>query len=153
MRKTFGKIVGLVLMFVFVTGLVTPISAADQPYMKAARNDLNKAQNALQRATDDKGGHRKSAISLIGRAITEVNAGISYDRKNDTFNEEIFIANETYSAADQPNMQTAKARLQDALNNLQRATADKGGHRAKAIDLVKDAIEQVNKGIEYDRRN
>lgn len=153
MKEIVGKVFASVMVLMCGLWLIAPISAADQSYMKAARIDLNKAQNALQRATDDKGGHRKAAISLVARAISEVNSGISYDRKNDTFNEEFFISTETSLVADQPNMQTAKARLQDALSNLQRATADKGGHRAKAMDLVRDAIEQVNKGIEYDRRN
>ena len=44
-------------------------------------------------------------------------------------------------------MQKAKDNLQEALSNLNKATADKGGHRNKAIDLVKEAIEQVNKGM------
>jgi hypothetical protein len=40
------------------------------------------------------------------------------------------------------------AALQSAQHNLDQATADKGGHRGKAIDLIKAAIDEVNKGIE-----
>lgn len=55
--------------------------------------------------------------------------------------------------ADQPHMHAAREHLQAARAELDRADADKGGHRAKAIDLVKRAIEQVDKGIAFDRRH
>jgi len=45
---------------------------------------------------------------------------------------------------DQPNMQAARGSLITARNELQRATADKGGHRANAIGLVNSAIAEVN---------
>lgn len=34
-----------------------------------------------------------------------------------------------------------------------KATADKGGHRVKAIQLTKDAIDEVKKGIAFDNKN
>jgi len=34
-----------------------------------------------------------------------------------------------------------------ALNQLQAALPDKGGHRVKAIALVKDAIDETTKGM------
>jgi hypothetical protein len=52
---------------------------------------------------------------------------------------------------DQPYMQKAKDNLQDARSFLNNATADKGGHRANAINLVNSAIDAVNSGIEFDR--
>jgi hypothetical protein len=42
--------------------------------------------------------------------------------------------------------------LESARNNLDHATNDKGGHRARAIDLVKDAIDEVKRGIEAGRQ-
>ena len=48
-------------------------------------------------------------------------------------------------------MTAALAALESAKNNLERATADKGGHRAKALDFVKDAISEVKKGIDAAR--
>jgi uncharacterized membrane-anchored protein YhcB (DUF1043 family) len=57
------------------------------------------------------------------------------------------------AAADQPHMQAALEHLRAARAELDRATADKGGHRAKAIALTNDAIAQVEKGIGYDRRH
>jgi len=54
---------------------------------------------------------------------------------------------------DQPNMEKARSYLQSALSNLNRASADKGGYREQAMRQVRDAIDAVNDGIEYDRKN
>lgn len=59
----------------------------------------------------------------------------------------------TAALADQPNMQDALRNLEQAKNNLQAATPDKGGHRNKALKLVNQAIAQVNAGIGFDRRH
>ncbi len=50
-------------------------------------------------------------------------------------------------APDQPHMQAALDHLKSARKNLDKANADKGGHRAKAIALVNQAIDEVNLGI------
>ena len=57
------------------------------------------------------------------------------------------------ASADQPHMQAALEHLRAAKAELAAATADKGGHRAKAIALTNDAIAQVERGIAYDRRH
>ena len=56
-------------------------------------------------------------------------------------------------SADQPHMQAAIEHLRMAKGELEKAEADKGGHRAKAIVLVNDAIGQVEKGMHYDRKH
>jgi len=53
--------------------------------------------------------------------------------------------------ADQPHMEAALRHLHAAKVELEVATPDKGGHRANAILLVNEAIEQVERGIEYAR--
>jgi CubicO group peptidase (beta-lactamase class C family) len=50
----------------------------------------------------------------------------------------------------QPHMQAALERLREAQRELEAATHDKGGHRSRAVSLVKQAIVQVNQGIQYD---
>lgn len=103
------------------------------------------AKNQLQRATPDKGGHRVKAISLVNQAIARVNAGIAYDRRHNhasALTADALLA----GAPDQPHMTAALAALESAKNNLERASADKGGHRARALDLVRDAISEVKKG-------
>jgi hypothetical protein len=51
----------------------------DQPLMIAALQNLREAEQSLQRADPDKGGHRVKAIELIREAQREVQAGIEYD--------------------------------------------------------------------------
>jgi len=53
------------------------------------------------------------------------------------------------AAVPQPHMHAALQHLQAAKSDLQTAETDKGGHRAKAIQLVNDAIGEVEAGIEY----
>jgi CubicO group peptidase (beta-lactamase class C family) len=50
----------------------------------------------------------------------------------------------------QPHMQAALERLREAQRELEAASHDKGGHRSRAVSLVKQAIVQVNQGIQYD---
>ena len=136
---------------VMLLGIVAIAGAVpDQPNMQAARSNLMNAKSELQRATADKGGHRANAIGLVNRAITEVNDGIAFDRRHNhpsAVPPEMLFA----GAPDQPHMQNALSSLENARDNLNRATAEKGGHRAKALDLVKDAISEVKKGIDAGR--
>jgi hypothetical protein len=57
------------------------------------------------------------------------------------------------AGADQPRMHAALDALRAARSNLVDANNDKGGHRAKAIRYVNIAIDEVQAGIRYDRRN
>jgi len=50
----------------------------------------------------------------------------------------------------QPHMQSALDHLKSAKEELDKATPDKGGHRAKALQMTKSAIAQVEKGIAWD---
>lgn len=128
---------------------------ADQPFMEAAKDNLSEAMKFLKKATADKGGHREQAITLTSQAIQSVKDGIKYDRTHpgdrpNNSSSSNFAGNNA-AAPDQPNMVKARESLQKALDNLEKATADKGGFRVRAIKQVKDAIAQVNAGIEYDR--
>ncbi|MGA8535198.1 MAG: hypothetical protein WB615_13910 [Candidatus Tumulicola sp.] len=50
-------------------------------------------------------------------------------------------------AENQVHMRNARADLQAAASQLNAATHDKAGHRAQALNLVDQAINQVNLGI------
>lgn len=52
----------------------------------------------------------------------------------------------------QGHMVNARADLNAAYHQLNIALADKGGHRVKAMNLVQDAIGEVNAGIEAGAR-
>ena len=57
------------------------------------------------------------------------------------------------AVADQPQMHEALQALRNAERHLDKASHDKGGHRVKALEHVRAAINQVEAGIRYDRRN
>jgi hypothetical protein len=57
------------------------------------------------------------------------------------------------ASADQPRMQAALEHLERAEENLENATNDKGGHRARALRLVREALSEVRQGIRFDRRH
>jgi hypothetical protein len=50
--------------------------------------------------------------------------------------------------AEQTHMANALGDLQQAQTELQQAIPDKGGHRVDALNLVQQAINQVNRGIQ-----
>ena len=124
---------------------LSAVALADQPYMHAARTDLQQARARLQAALANKGGHRVKAIEHVNRAIALVNQGIAWDRRHN----HAAKSGDAFSVMpDQPNMQAALDNLRAAKTNLERATADKGGFRARAIDEVNAAIDETKKGID-----
>ena len=52
-------------------------------------------------------------------------------------------------SAGQSHMKAALDALRNARSELQMANSNKGGHRAKAINLINQAISEVKRGIEY----
>lgn len=53
----------------------------------------------------------------------------------------------------QPHMQAALRALRNAKQQLDSAEADKGGHRVKALQLVSDAIGEVEAGMRFDNKH
>jgi multidrug resistance efflux pump len=135
------RILGIVTLLCALSA----IALADQPYMRAARTDLQQARARLQAALSNKGGHRVKAIEHVNKAIAHINTGMAYDRRHNHALAAVFNTN---VAPDQPNMQAALDHLRQAKDNLERASSDKGGYRKKAIDEVEDAISETKKGID-----
>lgn len=81
-----------------------------------------------------------SRRSLLTHAVPVVAAGM-------------LLASPAAAAEKQPQMQDALDALRTAKTHLEKAHADKGGHRKKALELVQDAIIQVEAGIAYDSRH
>ena len=147
-RRTFATMLASLLIAVAAscTVAVAATPVPDQPYMKAARADLNGARKELLKATSNKEGHRAKALEYVNKAISEVNAGIAFVGRHNHAIVSGSAATRTMTP-DQPHMQAALNHLLDAQRNLQSATADKGGHRVKALEYVGKAITETNKGI------
>ena len=137
-----------VLGVLIVLCSLASVALADQPYMRAARTNLQQARAQLQTATHNKAGHRVKAIEHVNNAIAFINQGIAWDRRHNHAQTEFGKAFNLAMPADQPHMQAALDLLKQAKNNLEQATADKGGYRVKAIDQVNAAIDETKKGID-----
>jgi hypothetical protein len=67
----------------FVLGLVlgsvctVVVANASQPHMKNALNALYTAQNELNAASDNHGGHKVAALNYVSSAIYQVKQGIA----------------------------------------------------------------------------
>lgn len=68
------SLVIFVCLVLFAGGWVS----ARQSHMQAALSALRNARSELEMASGNKGGHRRKAIDLVNRAITEVKKGIEY---------------------------------------------------------------------------
>ena len=135
------KNVTLMLLLVFTVSLFVYANPPDQPKMESARDNLQNAKANLKVAEHNKGGHRAKALSLVNSALAEVNAGINFAKTHNHANSSAFFV------TDQPHMEAALNFLKSAKSDLDQATPDKGGHRANALKLVDQAIDEVNLGI------
>ena len=57
------------------------------------------------------------------------------------------------SAEPQPKRRDALEHLRAAAGSLEAADRDKGGHREKALELTRSAINQVEAGMKFDNRH
>ncbi|HEY6806655.1 MAG TPA: hypothetical protein VI306_23960 [Pyrinomonadaceae bacterium] len=138
------KSVYVLLSLLMVCALVRA-TPPDQPNMESARTNLQNAKANLLTAEHNKGGHRAKALGLVNQALSEVNKGIEWSRRHN------HAETNAPLAPDQPHMEAALNFLQSARSDLDKATADKGGHRANAINLVNRAIDEVKRGLEAGR--
>lgn len=67
------------------TNTTTPVVVddEDQPHMQAALDALKQAEQHLQEAKHDKGGHRVKALAATREAIKHVEAGMKVGDKNE----------------------------------------------------------------------
>ncbi len=128
----------------------------NQPRMQAALQALGGAQTELTAASPNKGGHREKGLELIGQAQQEVQAGIDYasQHANEVGDAEgpagaLPVDEEVPGAQTQPHMRNAVLQLREARKQLWDAKHDKGGHRAKAIEMINQAMQQVHDGIMF----
>lgn len=64
----------------------------------------------------------------------------------------VMAASAQSATAYQGNMERAIGELEIALRSLREATPDKGGHRERAMELIRQAMSEVQAGIDYAAR-
>lgn len=80
--KRFWILIAALLVVLPAAGYFSQQLYADQPQMEAALVALKNAREHLEKATDDKGGHKKKAMEHIRKAIVEVEKGIAFERRH-----------------------------------------------------------------------
>ena len=65
----------------------------------------------------------------------------------------LLIGTSSSLVAGQPKMQAALDALNVAERQLKNGSHDKGGHRVKALDLVRQAKKEVRKAMKFDRKH
>lgn len=76
------KYQAILLAVTLLFSMALPAFAEEQPHMQAALQALQNAEQELQKATHDKGGHREKALQEVHEAIAQVKAGMHYDNDN-----------------------------------------------------------------------
>lgn len=137
-------------------------NAKQEPHMSAALGHLHEADAELQKASADKGGHRERAMQLVQQAESETEQGIAYYNQHPGQNAPASAPTASGQTPDQtadtvadqnasrePHMSAALGHLHKAEAELQKASANKGGHREKAMQLIQQAESETDQGIAY----
>jgi hypothetical protein len=78
--RTFALVAITAVCSSLLTG--TAVAQYYQENMVNARNAMQNSINWLNKASNDKGGHKQNAINLAHQAIREINLGINYANYN-----------------------------------------------------------------------
>jgi hypothetical protein len=150
-KRTFSICLGLTTFTLISLNSLSLATAVkpDQPHMQTALDALQVAQTELAAATPNKAGHRAKALEYVKGAIAEVKLGINAAGGNAGLFRD--APGTTTAAGDQPHMEAALKSLVTARTELMNAEHNKGGHRAKALDLVNKAIQETNLGMQEAR--
>lgn len=142
------------LLTIFVGSLVLLSTLATvalgfktDPYLKSTRTQLMKARAHLFAGEGDKEGPRGKAIAYTAAAIDEVEAAMKSNHHHHAQPPTAGLATSTSSGAsfEGSHMRKALIHLKQAKENLGAAASDQAGHRAKAMELIDKAIEEVEK--------
>ena len=138
-------------------------NAKQEPHMSAALGHLHEAEAELQKASPNKGGHREKAMQLVQQAESETEQGVAYFNQHPGQNapasaplassqqnpDQTADTVASQNASREPHMSAALGHLHKAEAELQKASANKRGHREKALQLIQQAESETDQGIAY----
>jgi hypothetical protein len=85
-KKSMARILAVAVvltLFSLPVGVAASADDDDQPHMQAALDALKQAEQHLNEAKHDKGGHRVAALKATRDAIRHVEAGMKAGNKNE----------------------------------------------------------------------
>ena len=152
MRRNFLSIVTLFIVIATMLSF-TPSTPAGEahPLIKRALSALQAAKSDLQNAAHDYCGHRVEALEATNAAINELQQALACAERNSSA--ETFEMEEPAGsrAERHPNINRAISALGAAEGDLQNAARDFCGHRVKALDATRAALNQLRLAVECDR--
>lgn len=140
-RNSVAVILGGLLL---IASSVLPALGKTDPYMKSTRTQLMKARAHLFAGEKDKGGHREQAVAFTSAAIDEVTAAMKSSHHASASDASEVSTTNTFAEVGS-HMRKALIHLKQAKENLGAAAPDAAGRKAKAMELIDKAIEQVEK--------
>jgi glutamyl/glutaminyl-tRNA synthetase len=142
-------------------------NAQHEPHMAAALQHLRQAEEELEKASPNKGGHLVRAMELTKQAEAQVNEGMQYYNQNvsplnsaaaqestaENAREQQVDTAATGNMSKQPSMAAALSHLRQAEEELEKANNEHGGFRAQALQQVQQAEATVVKGLQWYNTN
>ena len=140
------RTIAISLGFMLLATVAVDAFGKTDPYLKSTRTQLQKALARLYAGENDKGGHRVKAMAYTNAAIGEVNAAMKSNHHATASSNEA-LTEPSSALPVKTEVEKSLGYLKQAQENLAAATPDQAGHHAKAGDLIKKAIEEVEKAI------
>ena len=136
--------------------------------MAAALQHLRQAEEELEKAAPNKGGHLVRAMELTKQAEAQVSEGMQYYNQNVSPLNSVAPAQESTAEAarekrvdtaaianssKEPHMAAALQHLRQAEEELEKANSEHGGHRQQALQQTQQAESSVIAGIQWYNAN
>jgi hypothetical protein len=121
--------------------------AKGYPRMVAALGEMKEARTELREAGNDFGGHKVKAIGALDYAIEQMDLALRAVGDDAAY---VPPKREVYKGYKHfPHLHHALVELRQARTQLKEAPTDFRGHKAKALEAVDAAIEQLDKAIKF----
>jgi len=149
--------VSLLLSMVFLAVAMAPSASAGadgHPLIKRALSALQSARTDLQNAAHDYCGHRVEALEATNTAISELQQALDCASNKDSSLDLVEMTPESGGSSPErhPNINKAISALGAAEGDLQNAAHDYCGHRVKALDATRGALNQLRLAVECDNK-
>jgi hypothetical protein len=112
---------------------------------------LQAARTDLQDAAHDYCGHRVEALEATNVAIGELQQALDCAERNSSADGFEMEESSSSSAERHPNINRAISALGAAEGDLQNAARDYCGHRVKALDATRGALNQLRLAVQCDK--
>lgn len=152
MRRNFLSLVSLLIVSAMMLPPTHSMAGGEaHPLIKRALNALQTAKTDLQNAAHDYCGHRVEALEATNAAIGELQQALDCADRNSSAGGFEMETSNGLSAERHPNINRAISALGAAEGDLQNAARDYCGHRVKALDATRAALNQLRLAVQRDK--